>query len=69
MTRTVVSNLAVAHCGATQTGNETIKCERLLQPDERVAPVGMDFPTFNPNYKYNADSKWWWVTTDCLYID
>jgi carotenoid cleavage dioxygenase-like enzyme len=50
-------------CHVPMTGNETIKCERLLQPDERVAPVGMDFPTFNPNYKYNADSKWWWVTT------
>ena len=48
-------------CFVPKAGNATIRCETLLQSDPRVADVGMDFPAFNPNFKYNPDSRWWYM--------
>lgn len=50
-------------CFVPKAGNTTIRCEKLLQRDPRVADVGMDFPAFNPNFKYNPDSRWWYITS------
>jgi len=60
-------------CYVPMKGNATIRCEDLLHHDARVADVGMDFPAFNPYYKYNAESRWWYITTpaaaDSMWFD
>lgn len=49
-------------CYVPITGNAVIHCETLLQKSDLVNPIGMDFPSFNPLYKYNPASKWWYIT-------
>ena len=49
-------------CLLPAAGNGTVRCEPLLAHDARIADVGLDFPTFNPLYKYAKHSAWWYAT-------
>ena len=54
--------LRPARCLLPTSGGGTIHCAPLLGHDERVADVGLDFPSFNPLFKRKGNSSWWYAT-------